>query len=99
MYFLNYLCETPLHSRHLVDSSIALILQSLTLRIVCAFIGSKLLMALMGFPRLGVAFDPETAHECTKSKLNAVRHALNVVSHCSPLDTGGIKGWLQFLRY
>jgi len=95
MYFLNYLCQTRLHSRHLVDSSNALFSQSLTLAKVCAFIVSKLLIAHMGFPKLGAAFDPETAQECTQSKPNDVRQAWYVVSLCRPQDTRGIKGWLK----
>jgi hypothetical protein len=37
---------------------------SLTLANVCAFIPCKLLIALMGLPRLGAAFYTKTAHEC-----------------------------------
>jgi len=48
----------------------------------------------MGFPWLGAAFDLETAHEYTQSKLNDVRHAWYVDSHWRRQDTGGIKGWL-----
>jgi hypothetical protein len=70
----------------------ALFSQSLSLSNVCAFILSKLLVALMGFPRFGTAFDPETANEGTQSKQNDVRHTWYVVSHCRPHDTGSIKG-------
>jgi len=97
MCFLNYHCLTRSHSRHLLDSSIALFLQSLTLPNVCAFILSKLLIALMGFPRLGAAFYIEISHEHTQSMLNDVRHARYVVSHGRPPDSWGLKGWLQFL--
>jgi len=98
-YFLKYLCQIRPHSQHLVDSSIALFSLSLTLPNVCALILSKSLIALMGIPQLGAAIDPKTAHECTQSKLNDVRHAWYVVSHCRPQKTGGIKGWLQFPRH
>jgi len=33
------------------------------------------MVALMGFPRLGVAVYTKTAHERTQSKLNDVHHA------------------------
>jgi hypothetical protein len=42
-----------------------LILKSLTLPDVYAFILSKLLTALKGFPKRGAAIYTETAHECT----------------------------------
>jgi hypothetical protein len=58
-------------------------LQSLPLSNVCAVIRSKLLIALIGFRRHGVAFDPETADECTQSKLHVMRHAWYVGSLCS----------------
>jgi hypothetical protein len=64
-YFLNHLCSTWFQGRHLIDSSIALISKSLTLPHDYAFNLSTLLMALMGFTRLGTAFNTETAHECT----------------------------------
>jgi len=48
-----------------MDSSVALFSKYLTLLNVYAFIRSKLLIALMGFPTLGAAFYAETAHECT----------------------------------
>jgi len=95
MYFLNYLCLTWSIGWHLVDSSIALFLKSLTLPSVCAFILSKLLIALMGFPRLGASFSTQTTHECTQSKLKEVRHAWYVVSQCGPLDSGGLNGRLS----
>jgi len=57
---------------------------------------SKLLIALMGFPRLCVAFYPKMAHECTQSKLNEVRHTWYVVTQCWPLDSRGLRGWLLF---
>jgi hypothetical protein len=69
MYFLNYLCLTWSDGCHLVDSSIALFSKSLTLPNMYAFILSKLLIALMGFPRLGAAFYTETAQKCRKSPL------------------------------
>jgi len=94
-YFLNYLCQTRLHGQHLNDSSIALFSKSLTLPDVYAFILSKLLIALMGFPRLGAAFYTETAQECTQSQLYDVRHAWYVVPQCWPLDSRGLKCWLQ----
>jgi len=64
MFFLNYLCQTWSHSQQLVDSSIAIFLNPLTIPNVCAFILSKLLIAMMGFPRLGVAFYAGIAQEC-----------------------------------
>jgi len=94
-YFLNYPCSTWSHGRHLDDSCIALFSKYLTLPNVYAFILSKLLIALMGFPRLGAAFYPETAHECTQSKLYDVRHAWYVVPQRRPLDSRGLKCWLQ----
>ena len=98
-YFLNYLCQTWLHGRHLVDSSIAFLLKSLTLPNVCAFILSKLLIALMGFPWLGAAFYAETAHEGTSRMLNNVRHTWYVVSQCRPFDSGGLKRWLPLVGH
>jgi len=62
---------------------------------VYALILSKLLIVLMGFPRLGKAFYTETAHYCTFSLLYDVRHAWYVVDQCRPLDCGGLKCWLQ----
>jgi hypothetical protein len=50
---------------------------------------------LMGFPRLGAAFYTETAHECTYSQLYDMRHAWYVVPQCRPLDSRGLKCWLQ----
>jgi len=94
-YFLNYLCQTRFHGRHLIDSSIALFSKSLTLPDVYAFILSKLLIALMGCPRPGAAFYTETAHECTQSQLYDVCHAWYVVLQCRPLDSRGLKCWLQ----
>jgi len=96
MYFLNYLCKTWSQGRHLVDSSIAHFSKSLILPILCAFILSKLLIVLMGFPTLCAAFYTKTAHECTQSKLNDMRHTWYVVSQCMPLDLRGLKGWLLF---
>jgi len=58
MYFPIYLCWTWSHGWHLVDSSIALFPMSVTLPNDYALILSKLLIALMGFPRLGAAFTP-----------------------------------------
>jgi hypothetical protein len=51
-----------------------------TIHVGDAFILSKLLIMLMGFPRLGVAFDTMTAHEYTRIKLKNVCHAWYVVS-------------------
>ena len=62
--FLNYPCKTWSHGGRLVDSHIALFLNSLTLPNVYAFILSQLLITLMCFPRLGAAFHTQTAHEC-----------------------------------
>jgi len=95
-YFLNYLCQTWSHSQHLIDSSIALFSQSLTLPNVCAFILSKLLIVLMGFPRLGAALYTEIARERTQSKLTDVCHWWLVGHHCRPPDCGGLKSWLWF---
>ena len=95
MYFFNYLCQTRFHGRHLIDSSIALFSKSLTVPDVYAFILSKLLIALMGFPRLDAAFYTETAHECTQSQLYNVRPAWYVVPQCRSLDSQSLKCWLQ----
>ena len=95
-YFLNYLCQTWSHSRHLIDSSMALFPQSLTLPNVCASSLSKLVITLMRLPRLGVACYTKIAHERTQSKLNDVCHAWYEVSKCRPPDSGGLKGWLLF---
>jgi len=94
MYFLNYLCQTWSHSRHLVDSSIAQFSQSLTLHNVRGFIHSKLLITLKGFPRVDAAIYPEFVPEGTKCKVNDVRHASYVVPHCRPPNSGGIEGWV-----
>jgi len=64
-HFLNYLGQTWFQGLHLIDSSLALFSKSLTLPNVYALILSKLLIALMGFPRLGAAFYTEAADECT----------------------------------
>jgi len=64
-YSLNYLCYTWSPGRHLVGSSIAPLMKSVTLPNVYAFILSKLLIALMGVPRPVVAFSTQTAHERT----------------------------------
>jgi hypothetical protein len=50
---------------------------------------SKLLIALMRFPRLDAAFYTQTPHECTISKLNDVHHAWYLFSQYGPLDSGG----------
>jgi len=94
-YVLNYLCLTWSHGRHLVDSSIALFSKCLTLSNVYAFILAKLLIALMGFPRLRAAFYTETAYEYTWSQLYDVCHTLYMVPQCRPLDSRGLKSWLQ----
>jgi len=99
MYCLNYLCSTWSDGRHLDDSSIALFLKSLTLPNVYAIILCKLVMTLMGFPKLRGAFHTLVAHECTKSQLNYVRHAQCAVPQCRPPDTGGLKGWLQLTSH
>jgi len=92
-YLLNCLCRTWLHSRPQFHSIIALSSQSVTLPNVCAFILSKLLIALMGFQRLGAAFYSEIAHEHNQSKLNNMCHAWYVVFHCRAPNSGGLKGW------
>ena len=94
-YFLNYLCQTWFHGQHLVDSNIALVSKSLTLPNVYAFTLSILLIALMVFTRLAAAFYTETAHECTWSQLYDVHHAWYVVPQCRPLESRGLKCWLQ----
>jgi len=96
-YFLNYLCKTWLHGRHVMDSSIALCSKYLTLANVSDFILSWLLIALMGFPELGVAIYNETAHECTYSQLHHVRHVWYVVPQSRPLGCRGLKCWLQLV--
>jgi len=53
----------------------------------------------MGFPRLGAAFYTQTAHKSAQRQLNNVHHAWNVVSQCGPLDSGGLKGGLQFASH
>ena len=53
----------------------------------------------MGFPRLGGAFHTETDHECTYRELYDMRHAWYVVSRWRPLDSGGLKGWLQITSH
>jgi len=58
----------------------------LTLPNVYAFILSQLLIALVGFPRLGAAFYTETAHEYTCNQLYDMRHAWYVVPQCRQLD-------------
>jgi len=78
----------------LTHSSISLFSKSLTVSNVCAFILSKLVIGLMGFPGLGEAFYTQTAHECAQRKLNDARHAWYMVSQCVPLDSGGLKGSL-----
>jgi len=60
--FLRYTC---LHGELLIHSSIALVSKSLTLSNGYAFNLRKLLSTLMGFPRLGAAFNTKTAHEYT----------------------------------
>jgi hypothetical protein len=96
MYYLNYLCYTWSHGRHLIYSSIALFLKALTFPNGWAFILSKLLIALMGVQSLGAAVYTLTAHECTQSMLNVLRHAWYVVPQYGPLDLGRLKGCLQF---
>jgi len=64
----------------------------MTLPNVYAFILTKLLIALMGFSRLGAVFYPETAHECTQSKQNEVCHAWYVVSQYRLFDSRVLKG-------
>jgi len=61
MYILNYLCYTWFHGWHLIDSSVALFSKPLTLPNGYAFISSKLLIVLTGFPRLGAALYTKTA--------------------------------------
>ena len=98
-YCLNYLCKSLFHGRHLIDSSSAHCSKSLTLPDVYAFILSTLLIALMGFPRLGAAFHTETAHELTQSEVYDVRHPRYVVPQCRPFDSRGLKCWLQLACY
>jgi len=69
----------------------ALFSKSLTFPDVYTFILSKLLIALIGFPRLGVAIYTETAHEFTYSQLYDVCHPWYVVPQCRPLDSRGLK--------
>jgi len=95
VYFLNFLCQSRSHGRHLIDSSIALFSKSLTLPDVYAFIPSKLPITLMSVPWLGAAFYTETAHECPYSPMYKVRHAGYVVSQFRPLDSRVLKCWLQ----
>jgi len=64
-YFLNDLCQTWSPGRHLSDLSIAVFWKSLTVPNVDAFILSSVLIALMGFARVGAAFYTETADDCT----------------------------------
>jgi hypothetical protein len=59
-----------------------------------ALILSKLLIALMGFPRHGAAFNTQAAYECTQRNLNDVHHAWYVVSQRGPRDSRGLKGIL-----
>jgi len=94
-YFLIYLCQTWFHGRRRIDSSVALFSNPLTLPNVDAFILFTLLIVLMGFSRLGAACHTETAHECIYSQLYDVRHAWYVVPQCRPLDSTGLKCWLQ----
>jgi len=79
-----------------MDCSIALCSKTLTLPIVYALILPKLLIPFMCFLRLSAAIYTETAHECTKSKVNAMRHTGYVVSQSRPHDSRGLKGCLQF---
>jgi len=95
MYFLNDLGKTWSHGRRIIESSIALFSKSLTLPKVYAFILPKVLIALMGFQRLCMAFYTETAHVCTHSQLYDVCHAWYVVPQCGPLDTRGLNCWMQ----
>src|SRR5882757_5644280 len=57
---LNDLCETWSHGRHLVVSCIAPRSKSFTLPNEYDITPNKLLIVLMGFPRLGVALYHET---------------------------------------
>jgi hypothetical protein len=66
MYFLNHLSQTGFHGRQHVNSRIALFSKSLTHPSVYAYILSKLLIMLMGFPRRAAAFYMQSAHECTQ---------------------------------
>jgi len=94
-YFLNDLCSTWSHGWHLVDSSIDHFAKSLSFPDVYALNLSKLLIALIGFPRLDAAFFTETAPECTRSQLYDVRHAWYMVPQGRPLDSRGLKCRLQ----
>jgi hypothetical protein len=97
MYIPNYLCQTWSHDWHLIDSSVAHFSKSLTLPSVYAFIHSKLLIALMGFPRLGAALSTVTAYEGTGSQLYDAGHACHVVSYPRRWNSGVYRCWLHFV--
>ena len=52
MYILNDLCKTWFHGRHLIDSRVALLSKPLPRSNMYAFNLTKVLITLMGFPRL-----------------------------------------------
>jgi len=66
-YLLNYLCETWFHGRYHIDSIVALFSKSLALPNVYDFNLSKLLIALMGFARLGGSFTPRLLMNAPKA--------------------------------
>jgi len=94
-YFLKYLCKTLSHGWHLIDSCIDLFSKYLTCPNVYAFILSTLLIALMGFRRLGAALYSKTAHEWSQSQPCNVPHVWYVIPQWWPLDSRGLKWWLM----
>jgi len=83
LYFLNNLCKTWAHGRYLIDCSSAPLSKFLTLPNLKAFIPSKFLILLMGFPRFGVAFYSKTADECTEAScLRCAMYGLWVLNAC-----------------
>jgi len=96
VFFLNCLCYTWSNTQHLVVPSMALFSQSLTLPNNCAFILSKLVIALRGFPRLGAAWYPETPHKHTQSKLTDLHEAWYAVPQYREYDSRSPKVSLLF---
>jgi hypothetical protein len=74
-------------------------LNALTLHNVNGISLLKLLMVLMGFPRLGAAYFTKTGHECTQRQLRNMRDAWYVSPQSRPLDSGDRKGRLQVMSY
>jgi len=93
--YLYYLCQTWFHGRHIIDASAALFPKCLNLPNVYAFILSKLLIALMGFPRLALVLHTETAHASTQSQLYDVCHGRYVVSQGTPQGCRDPECWFQ----